>query len=90
MNIMPTPKGPSASSAVVEFGKRVRQIREGQGISQETLADRSGVHWTFVGQVERGRRSPRLDNILKLAAGLDVLPGELVDGLPLPTTSAGE
>ena len=57
---------------------------EQQGLSQEVLADRAGVHWTFLGQVERGQRSIRLDNILKIARGLDVRPGELLDELPAP------
>lgn len=69
------------SEATVEFGRRVREHREGQGLSQEDLAERCGVHWTFLGQVERGQRSIRLDNILKVAAGLGVEPGELLNGL---------
>lgn len=54
---------------------RVRARRQALGKSQEQLADDSGLHWTFVGQVERGRRNLTLHNILKLAEGLDVDPG---------------
>lgn len=61
------------------LGERAR--RNALGVSQEGLADRSGVHWTFVGQVERGQRNLSLQNLLKLAAGLEVDPGELVQGL---------
>jgi transcriptional regulator with XRE-family HTH domain len=50
-------------------------------ISQEALADRSGLHWTFVGQVERGKRNISLHNMLKLASGLGMDAGELVRGL---------
>jgi transcriptional regulator with XRE-family HTH domain len=70
------------SAATIAFGQRVRTLRIEQGLSQEGLAARCGVHWTFLGQVERGRRSIRLDNILKIAAGLDVTPGQLLDDLP--------
>lgn len=77
----PKPRQPP-SEATVEFGKRVRKLREAQGLSQEALADRCGVHWTFLGQVERGQRSIRLDNILRIASGLGVQPGELLNGLP--------
>lgn len=63
------------------LGERIRARRNALGISQEALADRSGVHWTFVGQVERGQRNLSLQNLLKLAAGLEVDPGELVQGL---------
>lgn len=72
----------SPSDATVEFGKRVRRLREERGLSQEALAARCEIHWTFLGQVERGQRSIRLDNILKISTGLDVPPGDLLDGLP--------
>jgi transcriptional regulator with XRE-family HTH domain len=54
------------------------------GLSQEALAQQAGVHWTFLGQVERGQRNLSLHNLLKLAAGLGVDPGELVRGLQPP------
>jgi transcriptional regulator with XRE-family HTH domain len=74
---MPEPK----SDAARIFGERVRANRQRLGISQETLAQLSDVHWTFVGQVERGTRNLSLHNIIKLAAGLDVNPGILIDGI---------
>lgn len=66
------------------LGERVRARRNALGISQEVLAERSGQHWTFVGQVERGQRNLSLHNLLKLAAGLDLDAGELVCGLKPP------
>jgi transcriptional regulator with XRE-family HTH domain len=42
------------------------------------------VHWTFLGQVERGRRNLSLHNLLKIAGGLGVDPSELVRGLKAP------
>jgi ribosome-binding protein aMBF1 (putative translation factor) len=69
------------SPAAEEFGARVRARRQELGKSQEQLAEASGLHWTFVGQVERGRRNLSLANILKLAAGLDIDPADLVRGL---------
>jgi transcriptional regulator with XRE-family HTH domain len=77
---MPEPISP----ATRVFGERVRARREALGLSQEALAAQSGVHWTFLGQVERGRRNLNLHNLLKLAAGLGVDPGELVQGLRPP------
>ena len=73
------------SAAAQQFGERVRTRRHALGKSQEQLADDCGLHWTFVGQVERGRRNLTLHNILKLAAGLNIDPAELVQGLPAPT-----
>jgi len=69
------------SEATRIFGERVRENRRRLGISQETLAELSGVHWTFVGQVERGMRNLSLHNIVKMAAGLDIDPSVLVQGL---------
>jgi DNA-binding XRE family transcriptional regulator len=79
--VMPTPP---VSKAAAQFGARVRTRRNALGLSQEALADKAGVHWTFLGQVERGRRNLTLHNILKLAAGLGVDPGALVEGLKAP------
>lgn len=64
--------------AAVEFGRRMRQRRLELELSQEELADLCGLHFTYVGSVERGERNVSLVNILKIAAGLDVDPGELV------------
>ena len=80
---MPSTPAP-LSDATAEFGKRVRQRRNDLGLTQEDLAHRAGLHWTFVGQVERGRRNLTLHNILKLAAALELDPSELVRGVPAP------
>jgi transcriptional regulator with XRE-family HTH domain len=77
---MPSP----LSSATQTLGERIRSRREGLGLSQEALAHRCGVHWTFLGQVERGRRNLSLHNLLKFAKGLGVDPAELVQGLQPP------
>lgn len=77
---MPAP----ASDALGEFGARVRERRNALGLSQEALADLAGLHWTFVGQVERGRRNLSLHNLLKLADALQIDPGRLVSGLKAP------
>jgi len=73
------------SNAAAEFGQRVRRCRQKRGLTQEQLAARAGLHWTFVGQVERGRRNITLHNILKLATALDVDAGSLVSGLSVPS-----
>ncbi|HEV3047645.1 MAG TPA: helix-turn-helix transcriptional regulator [Solirubrobacteraceae bacterium] len=74
------------SEATRLLGERVRERREAQGLSQEALAAKSGVHWTFIGQVERGRRNLNLHNLLKIARGLEVDPAGLIQGLQAPST----
>lgn len=75
---------PPISNAAQLLGERVKHRRNRLGISQEALADRSDLHWTFVGQVERGQRNISLHNLLKLAAGLGTDPGKLIQGLDPP------
>jgi transcriptional regulator with XRE-family HTH domain len=69
------------SDAAREFGERVRAERLKLGISQETLAELTGIHWTALGKVERGQRNPGLHSIVRIAAGLDVDPAVLIGGL---------
>lgn len=72
------------SDAARVFGERVRARRLELGKSQEQLAEASELHWSYLGQVERGRRNLSLHNILKIADVLGVDPGELVRGLVAP------
>ena len=63
------------------LGDRVRARRRELGLSQQDLAERAALHWTFVGQVERGQRNLSLNNLLKLARALDLDAAVLVTGL---------
>lgn len=56
----------------VRFGQAVRQRRQHLGISQEELAVLAGVHRTYVGDIERGKRNVALVNIERLAVALGV------------------
>jgi transcriptional regulator with XRE-family HTH domain len=59
------------------FGHRVRAERERLGMSQEGLADRSGLHRTYIGGVERGERNLGLLNVVRLAHALELPPEAL-------------
>ena len=61
-----------------KFGERVRSIRLRRGISQEALADKAGLHRTYVSSVERGERNATLTTIEKLAMALEVSMAELL------------
>lgn len=54
------------------FGIRVRTLRQEQGLSQEELADKVGLHYTYIGSVERGEANPTLKNIEKIASALKI------------------
>jgi DNA-binding XRE family transcriptional regulator len=60
------------------FGGVLREARKGRGFSQEDLAFKSGYHPTYIGQVERGRKSPSLRAILRFATALDTPGSELL------------
>ena len=76
----PMPKPPAAPKdpELLAFGARLRQLRLEKGLTQEALADAGGLHWTYVGQIERGQRNLTYKNIVRLATGLGVSPSELV------------
>lgn len=63
----------------VMFGQRLRELRTEQGLSQDGLARATDVHTTAIARFERGAREPRLKSILRLAEGLDVHPGRLLE-----------
>ncbi len=54
------------------FGERVRELRAAKGFSQEELAFRAGIHWSYLSGIERGIRNPALKNITKIADALGV------------------
>lgn len=56
----------------IQFGLRVAELRRRLNISQEELAERCGVHRTYIGSIERGEKSPTLNTIEKFASGLNV------------------
>lgn len=75
---------PRLFPAAVIFGERVRARRKRLNLSQENLAERCDLHWTYVGGVERGTRNVSLENLLRIAYGLEVDLADLVRELPLP------
>ena len=63
------------------FGKKIRSLRTRLGISQEELGFRAELHRNYVGQIERGMKSPTLGVILKLARVLNCPAGKLVSAV---------
>jgi transcriptional regulator with XRE-family HTH domain len=60
------------------FGQRLRVLRGQAGLSQEALADRCGLHRTYVGSVERGERNPSILIVFRIAEGLGVPANRLL------------
>ncbi len=63
---------PLETDIKVRFGHRLREVRQEQGLSQEELAFKAGLHRTYVSSAERGQRNVGLVNVARLAHALDI------------------
>lgn len=59
-------------------GQNIRKFRKLRGFSQEELADKSGLHRTYIGGIERGERNITLDSLQIIANALDIAPVLLI------------
>ena len=67
------------------LGGRIRQLRRGLKLSQEELADRAGLHWTYLSSdLERGQQTPTVDVVNRLARALGVTLAEFFRPLDEP------
>jgi len=62
-----------------QFAKQLAELRRSKGLSQEELAERSGLHAIAITYIETGKRVPRLDTVFKLAEGLGIEVSELFE-----------
>lgn len=66
------------STALTQFGSALRAARIEAGITQEALAERSGLDRTYVSGAERGTRNPTLVTLVRLCEALGISPAELL------------
>ena len=66
---------------LVVLGKRVHELRAAKKWSQEEFAHISGLHRTYIGQIERGEKNISFGNLSKIASVLSVTLSELLSGL---------
>ena len=57
---------------LVSFGQEVQKARKKLGLSQEQLAEKAGLHRTYIGMIERAEKNITLCNIEKIAYALEV------------------
>ncbi len=74
----------SSTDPALVLGARIRTRRDELELSLEKAAPRCGVHWSALGAIERGQRNPSVMTLLKIAAGLEIDPARLVEGLVPP------
>lgn len=54
------------------FGKRVRELRQNKGLSQEALAFKAGIDRTYMTSIENGKRNVSIQNIEKVITALEI------------------
>ena len=69
------------STLRVQFGWRIKDLREEHGLSQRGFAEKIGMSPSYLADVERGSRNISLDNIKRIADGFDISVAELMEVL---------
>lgn len=62
-----------------EIGARIRSLRKASGLSQQALAERAGVSYKYLGEIERGQVNLSVEILMKIAEALHVKAGEILD-----------
>ncbi len=66
-------------SLAAVFGRNVRKARESRGLSIESLAHDAKLSYSYVGQIELGKRNPTLTVVARISAALDIEPSVLME-----------
>lgn len=66
------------SELIDMFAENVRERRKALGMSQAQLAEKLGAHPPYVSDLERGKKTPFLGNLAKLADALETTPDALI------------
>ncbi len=66
---------------VESFGVRLQFLRKDQNISQEKLAELSGLHRTYISSLERGLRNPTIITLCSISNALNIEISYLVSGI---------
>lgn len=68
-------------SLLIGFGLSVRKVRLDKNLSQDTLAELSGLHRTYISSIERGERNVSLINMVNISKALDIPLCDLIEGI---------
>jgi transcriptional regulator with XRE-family HTH domain len=60
-----------------ELGKRIRTLRKLKGFTQESLGEKAGISYKFIGEIERGEVNPSLNSLAQIAKALGIHVSEL-------------
>ena len=62
----------------IDLGRRVKELRRKQNLTQEALAEKLDISTSFLGHIERGTRIASLETLVKLCIALDMDPNYLL------------
>ena len=71
-------RGEEVKEILIIFGKRLKAMRKGRKMTQEELADKLGLHNSYIGLLERGERIPSLLTLDRIAKYFGVKPADLI------------
>ena len=69
------------SEIVRIIGQRIRYYRNKRNYTQEKLSEISGLHATYIGQVERGEKNVTLESLKRITSALDISLSQLFEGI---------
>lgn len=87
---MPPQKAVPLNETRARFGAALRAARTRTQLTQEQLAERSGLTAKSIGQIERGAGNPRLESIVRLAGALHIGASDLFELVDASTRDAGQ
>lgn len=67
-----------------QFGRKLRAYRLERNLSQEELAEASGLHRTYISGLESGTRNPTIKIVVQVAKALGITASELLEGVDKP------
>lgn len=77
-------RGEPRAHSAIELGRRIKMLRIGRGMTLKDLEERGGISATHVSEIERGKASPTVGALGKIATALGLRPATLVEPQPLP------
>lgn len=70
-----------SNSLQIQVGHRIKDLREAEGVSQESFALRIGMDRSYLASIETGRRNLTLQNLAKIAGGFKLTLSQFLEGV---------
>lgn len=78
-NFAPKKGMENRNEILIHFGKTIQSMRKDRNLSQEMLAEKAGLHRTYIGMIERAEKNVTLINIQRIANALGVTIKDLFE-----------